>query len=350
MIQSKQNRLIGRPFLIIICAFVIMILIGLPRLNMMLRLEESGIINFNTRDYVRRLIVTFLSSALILSFNLYMNRIKWGKLIISFSSMGHLIGTNLLLFAAIQFFIYFKFASQVQIDAVDRPGNLYLWPVALNASILIVCILIAVAYRSIKEKYLVTLENEALLKETAKAKFAQLREQINPHFMFNSFSTLNGLIEESAGRAKNFLMNMSDIYRYVLKSENATTVSLEEELHFARVYAAMIDERFNDGIQFAFQIENDQLQKRVVPLSVQMLIENTVKHNHFNRSSPLKVVIKIEADRLEVTNNLQKRVNIENNHSIGLHNLNQRYKYASKQEIIIKQTATEFSVKIPLLK
>jgi LytS/YehU family sensor histidine kinase len=220
---------------------------------------------------------------------------------------------------------------------------------AINASVAIVCILIAISYRNIKDKYLIKLQNEALQKETAQAKFAQLREQINPHFMFNSFSTLNGLIDESLERAKKFLLNMSDVYRYVLKSQSATTVRLDEEAHFAKVYAAMIDERFGDTVKFEFGIPSDKLSLRVVPLSIQMLIENAVKHNHFDLSAPLKVSIKVVGDHVEVNNNLQKRLNGENNHSVGLYNLNQRYKYASKQEIIIVQTKEQFSVKIPLL-
>lgn len=346
----NQNKLISRPWLIITCATVITMLLGLPRLTMMLRLEEIGLMGFDTRDYVRRLAFFFLLPALVLSFNLYVENLKWGPLHISFSKVNHLAGTNLVLFAAVQLFLFFRVAARMELEAGQGPGSFYLWNVAVNATVTIVCMLIAISYRSIKEKYLVELENEALLKETAQAKFAQLREQVNPHFMFNSFSTLNGLIEESPERAKTFLMNMADVYRFVLKSESANTVSLDEELQAAKVYAAMIGERFGEAVRFHFAIPREKLNLRVIPLSVQMLIENAVKHNHFDPSSPLIVRIAVNGAYLEAHNNLQKRVQVGKNHSIGLYNLNQRYKYAAKQEVIITQTKDDFHVKIPLLK
>lgn len=348
--KVTRTKLIGKPWLILLTASVITMLLGLPRLQMMLRLENAEMISFDTRDYIHRLIVTFVSSLLILSFNLYIEKFKWGPINISFSQVCHLIGTNLILFASIQLFIFFRLVSRVQVETGQTLGGFFLWTIAVNASVAIVCILLAIFYRNVKEKYLVKLENVALQKETAQAKFAQLREQINPHFMFNSFSTLNGLIDESPERAKKFLINMSDVYRYVLKSETATTVSLDQELHFARVYAAMIAERFPGKISFEFDVPADQLSLRVVPLSIQMLIENAVKHNHFHHSNPLKIKIKVVGNHLEVYNNLRKRANLENNHSLGLYNLNQRYKYASKEEVIIVQTHDHFSVKLPLMK
>ncbi|MEL7120240.1 MAG: histidine kinase [Bacteroidota bacterium] len=350
MQQLNHHKIISRPLLILICTLVITILLGLPRLSMMLRLDSIGLIGFDTRDYIRRLAVTFMSSLLILSFNLYMEDIKLGPIKISFAKVIHLVLINLVLFAAIQSFIFFRFANRFGIVTGPSLGSFYYWNLAINATVTIVCILIAISYRSIKEKYLVKLENEGLQKETAQAKFAQLREQISPHFMFNSFSTLNGLIEEAPERAKMFLMNMSDVYRYVLKNERASTVCLDEELHFAKVYAAMIEERFGKAVQFKFSIPTDKLNFRVVPLSIQMLIENAVKHNYFNRSNPLYVKVNVIGEYLEVHNNLQKRELVEKNHSIGLYNLNQRYKYASKKEVIITQTKEDFRVQIPLLK
>lgn len=350
MAIMKRNKLISRPWLILICAIVLTALLSLPRINMMLRLEESGIMNFDHRDYFRKLFITFLYASLILIFNLYTKKIKLGLFDISFSRASHLLSTNLLLFVAIHSFFFFRFASRAVFETGQSQGSFYLWNMVMNASLALVCILIAISYRHIKENYLVKLENEALQKETAQARFVQLREQVNPHFMFNSFSTLNGLIEESPERAQKFLMNMSDVFRYVLKIENDTTVSLEEEFHFAKVYVDMIKERFGDAVQFQFEIPTENLSHRVVPLSLQMLIENAIKHNNSDSLNPLLVSIKVVGDYMEVHNNLQKRTNVEKNHSIGLYNLNQRYKYASKQELIIVKTNEAFSVKIPLLK
>lgn len=346
--RSKTHKLISKTHVLIIGAVVITILLGLPRVQMMMRLEDFGIADFEVKDYVRRIGLTLFLVLLFLWLNLFINNIKLGRLRISFDKTWHLVLANVVIFSTLQLLMIGIFNQRLDPEVGSNAISVYIWLLAINVLMVAICILIGIAYRQVKEKYFMSLTHEALQKENAEARFANLKEQINPHFMFNSFSTLNGLIEESPERAKKFLMNMSDLYRYVLQSEQSSSVLLDQELKCAQIYGAMMKERFGIAIQIHWDVPVILKQKKVVPLSVQMLLENAVKHNNFDHSNPLTITIHANEGFLEVKNNLRPR-NIEKSHSMGLYNLNQRYYYLSNKEIIIQSKNEIFSVKIPLL-
>ena len=346
--RSKTHKLISKTHVLIIGAVVITILLGLPRVQMMMRLEDFGIADFELRDYIRRISITLILVLLFLWLNLFINNIRLGRLRISFDKIGHLVLANVVVFCVLQLLTISIFSQRLDLEVGSNAKSVYIWLLAVNVLMMAICMLIGIVYRQVKEKYFMRLTHEALQKENAEARFANLKEQINPHFMFNSFSTLNGLIEESPERAKKFLMNMSDLYRYVLQSEQSSSVPLDQELKCAQIYGAMVKERFGAAIQINWDVPAASKYKKVVPLSVQMLLENAVKHNNFNLSNPLTITIHANGAFLEVKNNLRPR-KIENSHSLGLYNLNQRYYYLSNKEIVIQNKNEVFSVKIPLL-
>ena len=141
---------------------------------------------------------------------------------------------------------------------------------------------------------------------------------------------------------------MCDVYRYVLKNDNVDTVTLREELDYAKIYLNMLKERFGDAIHDVFNISDEEMEMKVPPLAIQMLIENAVKHNSFDNKHPLQLTIQSSNSFIKVENSLRKRI-VTDNHSLGLYNLNLRYKYLCDEEVIIKKTKTTFNVKIPLL-
>lgn len=347
--RNKTHKLISKTHILILGALVITILLGLPRVQMMMRLEDFGIADFELRDYIRRISITLILVLLFLWLNLFINNIRLGRLRISFDKIGHLVLANVVIFGILQLLTIGIFNQRLDLEVGSNAKSVYIWLLAVNVLMMGICMLIGIVYRQVKEKYFMRLTHEALQKENAEARFANLKEQVNPHFMFNSFSTLNGLIEESPERAKKFLMNMSDLYRYVLQSEQSSSVPLDQELACAQIYGAMVKERFGEAIRISWEdIPAASKHKKVVPLSVQMLLENAVKHNNFDLSNPLTITIYANGAFLEVKNNLRPR-KIENSHSFGLYNLNQRYYYLSNNEIIIRNTNEVFSVKIPLL-
>ena len=343
-----KSRRTAKITLILAGSGLIAGLLGLSRISTMRRMEELGVVNFEPRDYVARMVGTFLFAALFLSLNVLVDRIRLGSFVVDFSRIPQVVYFNLACFALIQVLLFGRMSARPEFGA--RSGAFFGWNLLVNAAVVAVCALMGVAFRYIRENLMIKLANESLKKENAEARFANLKDQLNPHFMFNSFSTLNGLIEESPERAQRFLLNMSDMYRYVLKVESTDLVSLGEELQFAERYVEMMKERFGEAIQLERSTTYATLPARVLPLSIQVLIENAVKHNSFDNHKPLRIEILTDYQHVEVRNNLRFRPsNGSANHQIGLYNLNQRYKHLADKEIIITKSAETFSVKIPLL-
>jgi LytS/YehU family sensor histidine kinase len=214
----------------------------------------------------------------------------------------------------------------------------------------IITILFAQIFRLLFNNYQMRLSNASLLKANAETRFEVLKNQVNPHFLFNSLNTINSLIVTDQQAAVNFVNNMSDVYRYVLKSHEVNSISLQEELRFTAAYTGLLKGRYGDKMQITTSIPSEHRQHRVPPMALQILVENAVKHNIASHSKPLQVRIFINAaGELVVENNLQKRTDHGLSTGVGLQNLNQRCKYLSNHQLIIQQTETSFSVTIPLL-
>jgi Histidine kinase len=348
--QINKNRDTTKIWLVIGSAIAITLLLGLPRLNMMSRLDKAGLADFETHDYVRRLVIIFFTAILFLGLNILVDRLNVFGRTFNFKKAVDIATVNLLVFVPLQYFVLTELAQKIEHEVNESAGAFYGWTVAINVVLVSVCVLVGIAYRNMRENQTMQVANEALQRETADARFAQLREQVNPHFMFNAFATLEGLIDESPERSKKFLYNLSELYRYVLRSERDHTVSLSEELRYVHTYNELLAERFGLGILIQVKIESSLMERKILPMALQTLLENAIKHNGFEVHKPLIIrIIDNQEDYIEVSNNLAPRTSIKNSQSIGLLNLNQRYKFVSKQEIVITKTATEFCVKLPLL-
>jgi sensor histidine kinase YesM len=194
------------------------------------------------------------------------------------------------------------------------------------------------------------LENEKLLKMQALTELSVLKSQVNPHFLFNSLNTLSSLINEDPVRAESFVNEMTKVYRYLLRYNEVQLISLSTELSFIQSYFHLLKTRYGSGIVMETDImlhHNDYL---VPPLTLQLLVENAVKHNTFLKESPLVITIATnEANELLVRNNRQeKRSHVEST-KIGLQNIASKYKLLQDAEIEIKQTDTSFLVTLPLI-
>jgi len=193
------------------------------------------------------------------------------------------------------------------------------------------------------------LKEQKVIAGTANAKFESLKNQIDPHFLFNSLNVLSSLIEENPDNAQKFTTSLSKIYRYVLEQKDKELVSVQEELSFAKTYMNLLKMRFENSITFELPEGFDNLEAKVVPLSLQLLLENTIKHNIVSEQKPLHIKIYIEDNYLIIENNLQKKEVLSDRRGVGLQNIVNRYALISKRKVIIEETANEFKVKIPIL-
>ncbi len=222
--------------------------------------------------------------------------------------------------------------------------------ITINVALLISAILHAKgfidAWKSSTKQEVV---QQKLIAKSANAQFESLKNQLDPHFLFNSLNVLSSLIDENPVQAQRFTASMSKIYRYVLEQKDKELVTVEEELNFAKTYCDLLETRFEDSVSFDFKVNEKDLKSYVVPLSLQLLLENCIKHNFATSAKPLHIKIYSENGNLFIENNLQQREQVKESAGIGLSNIVQRYSLLTKQNVFIEKSATFFKVKIPIL-
>ena len=190
---------------------------------------------------------------------------------------------------------------------------------------------------------------QKLIAKSANAQFESLKNQLDPHFLFNSLNVLSALIDENPNQAQRFTASMSKIYRYVLEQKDKELVTVEEEIEFAKTYCELLKTRFEDSVSFDFMVNEAALKSYVVPLSLQLLLENCIKHNFATSSKPLHIKIFTENGFLLIENNLQQREQVKESAGIGLSNIVQRYSLLTKLNVFIEKSDDFFRVKIPML-
>ncbi len=193
------------------------------------------------------------------------------------------------------------------------------------------------------------IEKEAFEKEKAQFSLELLRTQINPHFLFNNLNTLSSLIYINQDKAADFLRKLSGVYRNILEYRNKETILLSEELSFFNTYADLLQVRFMDMLFFDVQVEERALTKKIIPLTLQMLVENAIKHNVISSNRPLHITVKTENDTLTVSNNLQIKETREYSSGLGLTMISNRYDYVSDRKIVINKTEESFVISVPLI-
>ena len=201
-------------------------------------------------------------------------------------------------------------------------------------------------YRAYQEN---KVKEQKIIAGTASAKYESLKNQIDPHFLFNSLNVLSSLIEENPENAQRFTTSLSKVYRYVLEQKDKDLVSVEEELSFAETYMNLLKMRFENSLTYEIPTQELNSEFKVVPLSLQLLLENTVKHNVVAEQKPLHIMIYIENGYLVIENNLQKKEVLQDRKGVGLQNIVDRYAIISKKKMIIEQSETSFKVKLPIL-
>ena len=193
-------------------------------------------------------------------------------------------------------------------------------------------------------------ENATLQRLHLLTRYDSLRPQVNPHFLFNSLNTLSSLIAIDPPRAESFVQEMSTVYRYLLQSNRDDLVSLGKELKFISSYLHMLLTRFGQGLRITVDVPSQYHALQLPPLTLQLLVENAVKHNEVSSENPLCIRIFIDGeDRLLIVNNLQKKIVPAPSDRIGLTNIMTKYRLLGLPEVEVLETEADFSVALPLV-
>ncbi|MDA3891667.1 MAG: sensor histidine kinase [Salinivirgaceae bacterium] len=200
-------------------------------------------------------------------------------------------------------------------------------------------------YRNLQEEKIL---NEQLKKENIQSKYEVLKNQIDPHFFFNSLSVLTTLVYKDADLSAEYVTQLSKMYRYMLDKDNNSLVELEKELKFLDSYIFLMNIRFKDRISFKIELsEASKTNSYIPPNTLQMLVENAIKHNKFSSENPLNISISEDENNFIITNNLDSKVNIGESSGIGLENIKLRYELLANKKIEINKDKDSFTVVLP---
>lgn len=194
-------------------------------------------------------------------------------------------------------------------------------------------------------------EKERIEQLQLQQEFDVLKEKVNPHFLFNSFNTLSSLITEDKNQAEKFLDELSKVYRYLLRNNESEMSTVEEEARFIRSYARLLQTRYGDGFRLDIQIDPSYLDKEIPSLSLQLLVENAVKHNIISKQQPVNVLISsTPPGYLTVVNNLRRKAKSSvDSTGIGLANIREKYRLLHRHDVVVEETKDQFKVTIPVL-
>jgi hypothetical protein len=234
-------------------------------------------------------------------------------------------------------------------------GKLNVQVIYSASAIIMVCVIfITHVYETVflvKESESEILKNEQLEKARVKAELEALKNQIDPHFIFNSLNTLSYLIEDNPGKAREFNDNLADVFRYILQNKGRNLVLLREEIHFLKEYFSLLDIRFHQAVFLEISIPDPLFDRYLVPpICLQVLAENAIKHNEFSAHAPLVIHVSLSGEDLTMTNEIRKKTLRKTPSRIGLQNLDERYQLITEKSIKIISTEKEFKVILPVLK
>lgn len=337
--------------IIIVISVVVALLIHFPEMISLSDIYESSSLlpGMRPEDVAFEILFTFFSLLILFLVNIRLFRYTkpGGKIRfqeVAFSFVLTWILSNLLG----KFFVYLH--HRYDVPAIDAMLHHYLHPLR---DFIITCIVTGSSFiiHLMRQKQQMLLENQQLRTENLRNQYEALKQQLNPHMLFNSLNTLRSLVREDAEKAQDYIQELSRVLRYTLQVNESQYVSLAKELEFVYAYIFLQEMRYEDNLHFEINIDDElSLHTILPPMSVQLLIENAIKHNEISRRRPLVIrVITDEAGWLTVSNDIQPKLTGEPTTGIGLCNLNKRYNLLFRRHILITRDSGIFCVKIPLI-
>lgn len=337
--------------LLIIISAAVALLIHFPELVSLSDVYEQNSLfpGMKPREVVFEVVFTFISllilfvvNCIIFRFHTPVVKIRFRAVVFSFVLtwvLSNLLG---------QFFVFLH--HYYDIPAIDAMVHHYLHPLR---DFVITCIVTGSCYiiHLIRQRQQMALENQQLKAENILNQYETLKQQLNPHMLFNSMNTLRFLVREDPDKAQDYIQELSKVLRYTLQESELKSVSLSVEMGFVKAYIFLQKMRYEDNLLFETAVDS-RLEDSVVvpPMSVQLLIENAIKHNEISNRKSLTILIETGKDGwLSVSNRIQPKLTDDDTTGIGLVNLNKRYGLLFKQEIQIVKENGIFCVRIPLI-
>jgi two-component system LytT family sensor kinase len=329
-----------------ICLYSAILIALMINCGKLLALRENGIIahywHFNLAEFIFQLLYNFIFIYLLLYLNIKYD--LWAPFNKKRYLLHGLLNVALLIFCVlIGGFIQRELSSKTQLPGMFWSGYLARFILSsLFAGIVIKIILL------IRESSKKSQENEQLKNAYLEAELELLKGQLNPHFLFNSLSSLSGIIRENPGLAQHYVNQLSKVFRYALQKSGASLVTVADELEMIKSYGQLLTMRFENAFQMDIKVDAPYLEAKIPHLSLQLLLENAAKHNSATLNKPLKVTVFVSDGYLIFSNNLQEIPMPESSTGIGLANLDERFKILLNRNIEIVKAAGSFLVKLPL--
>lgn len=336
--QIKQPQLIK-------VALLLSVLVSIPKTIFLYNMVNDGNIVFTkvfVTDFLYRFVFFYIFSWLILQLNA-----NWGYvpfkikpvLRIALLILANIV-TAVVLVSLLKFL--YPFVTGTEMD--DRDAGFLSFTYSI---MLIVLFFIARILRLQVDRQASLIENEHLKQQNLQNELSALKNQIDPHFLFNSLNSLTALVRDNEPATK-FVKKLSYMYRYILQSRDYDLVSVKEELKFLESYTYLIATRYRDRFAIDVDIKPAHLEEKIPPLAFQVLVENAVKHNEISQNHPLNVKIFSEGESIYVQNKLKPRSTLAEGTKNGLINLEKRYALLRKQQIKVNSDNGVFSVQLPL--
>ncbi|MDH6535731.1 histidine kinase [Parabacteroides sp. 52] len=335
---------------LVIISVAVSFLIHIPEIiDLLGNLENHNVFpGIQTLEVVNEIFFSFLAllflfwlNTVVFCFNKTTSKIGWQKFILSFL-LCWLVST--LISNA-----FYHLHKTFDILAVQSTAHHYLHPIRdfiISGVVTGSCYIIYITRRQQK----ILLENQQLKLENILSQYESLKSQLNPHMLFNSLNTLRSLIREEPAKAQNYTQELSNVLRYMLQENDSQKTTLSEELEFIEGYTFLLEMRYEDTLTFEFEVDKRFNNYLLPPMSLQVLIENAVKHNEISNRHPLKVNVRTTADgMLHVCNRIQPKLTSSTGTGIGLDNLVKRYRLLFGKKITIDNTDNLFCVSIPLI-
>lgn len=311
----------------------------------------DGIAHLNTIE----LTLTFIGSLFFSACDWFINRFLLIQLRIKYPSLKD--STKRIIFLVIGTYITVTLVDFIGINLISLladnvhyhlPDRIRSLVVAFLLTTMIMAIYEAIYFFGLLKKSI--REEEQSKQAIIQAELDTLRNQAQPHFFFNTLNTLRDIIDQSPKEdAKKFVDKLSEIYRFLLEAGNTNLISLKSELKFAKAYIHVQSERFGSNLELKWDIPSTTENKLIAPMSLQLLLENAIKHNVVSRTKPLIINVNIADDFIVVTNKIQKKSTQLPSTKMGLKNIEKRYALLSNRSVSIVNDGDEFSVSLPLL-
>lgn len=347
--SGKKYRSRYRLSLIII-SVAVSFLIHIPELiDLLGNLENHNVFpGIQAAEVINEIIFSFLAllflfglNTIVFHFDSTKAKITWTKLVLSFL-LCWLVSTMLSN-------VFYHLHRMFDILAVQSTAHHYLHPIR---DFIIACVVTGSCYiiYITRRQQKILLENQQLKLENILSQYESLKSQLNPHMLFNSLNTLRSLIREEPLKAGNYTQELSNVLRYMLQENDSQKTTLAEELEFIEGYIFLLVMRYEDNLTFEVETDKKYNSYLLPPMSLQILVENAVKHNEISHRNPLKVSIRTTDDAiLYVCNQIQPKLTNSNGTGIGLNNLVKRYYLLFNKEVIIDNSDNKFCVSIPLI-